>query len=147
MRMYNVEMTEQITVETSINASREAVWDIFNDPKHIVKWNNASPDWHSPRAENDLRVGGTFNTRMEAKDGSQGFDFTGIYDEVVPLEKIAYTMSGADARKATVTFGDMGNNTHVIVSFDPENENPIEMQRAGWQAILDNLKAYVESLA
>ncbi len=108
-----------------------------------MQWNHASEDWHSPHAENDLRTGGAFNFRMEARDGSEGFDFKGTYDEVVPLEHFAYTMDGG--RKAIVAFQSEGQATRVIVSFEAENENPIEMQRSGWQAILDNFKRYAES--
>jgi uncharacterized protein YndB with AHSA1/START domain len=135
--------TNQITVETTVNAPAEKVWNYLSDPAHIVKWNNASPDWHTPKAENDMRTGGGFNYRMEAKDGSAGFDFKGAYDEVVPGERYTYTME--DGRKAVNVLSPEGDKTKVTVTFDPENENPIEMQRGGWQAILDNLKAYAES--
>ena len=138
-------MEKKITVESSINESREKVWNMFNAPKAIVKWNSGSSEWHTTEAENNLRVGGSFKYRMEAKDGSAGFDFVGTYDEVVPLERIVYTMAGDDARKVEVAFADMGNNTHVVVTFDAETINPIEMQRSGWQHILNNLKDYSES--
>lgn len=120
----------------------EKVWQYFTEPDHIKAWNNASPDWHSPRVENDLRVGGRFNTRMEAKDGSEGFDFTGTYTEVVPEERIAYAMD--DGRKVEVVFEETEGGTRVTETFDPEDENPIEMQKEGWQSILDNFKRYVE---
>lgn len=141
--MHTSVMKEAITVEIIINVEREKVWDFFNDPKHIVKWNHASDDWHSPRAENNLRVGGKFNNRMQAKDGSEGFDFTGTYTEVVAPERLAYTMD--DGRTAAVTFEEMGNSTYVKTVFDPEGENSIELQKGGWQAILDNFKKYAES--
>jgi uncharacterized protein YndB with AHSA1/START domain len=134
---------EAITVETTVKAPAEKVWKIFNEPAHIVVWNVADPAWHTPRATNDLRVGGTFNTRMEAKDGSTGFDFIGTYDEVVPQTLIRYTM--ADGRRVSVMFEEKDGETHVTETFDPENQNPREMQQAGWQAILDNFKTYVES--
>ena len=134
----------QITVETPINEPVEKVWEAYTNPKHIVKWNFATPDWKCPRAESDLRVGGRFVSRMEAKDGSEGFDFGGTYDEVVPHQKIAYTMG--DGRKATVEFEEFGNSTTVIITFDPEQVNPEEKQKDGWQAILENFKEYVESL-
>ena len=134
---------EQITVETVIAAPIEKVWGFFNEPEHVIKWNHASDDWHSPRAENDLRVGGTFNYRMEAKDGSVGFDFTGTYEEVVPNKLIRYVMD--DGRKVGVSFEDIGGSTEVRTIFDPETENPIEMQRGGWQSILDNFKKYTEA--
>jgi uncharacterized protein YndB with AHSA1/START domain len=132
----------KITVETTINAPVEKVWEYWTEPKHITKWNNASDDWHTPIAENDLTVGGKFLTRMEAKDGSFGFDFGGIYDEVKLNEVIAYTMG--DGRKVTITFNGQGNETQVIETFDAETTNPIEMQQAGWQSILDNFKKYIE---
>lgn len=108
-----------------------------------MQWNSASPDWHSPKAENDLREGGSFSYRMEAKDGSMGFDFAGIYDRVQPNERIDYTMG--DGRQVTNTFRANGNATDVVVTFDAETENPEDMQRMGWQAILDNFKKYAES--
>src|SRR3989344_6683128 len=135
-------MAEQITVETVVNAPVEKFWEFFTDPKHIVQWNNASPDWHTPSATNDLRVGGKFNSRMEARDGSAGFDFSGTYDEVVAHERIAYTMD--DGRKVEETFVPEGAGTKVVVVFDSETENPPEMQRSGWQSILDNFKSYTE---
>jgi len=107
------------------------------------KWNHASDDWHAPRAVNDLSVGGKFNIRMEAKDGSAGFDFRGVYDEVDRNEKIAYTI--ADGRKVEVLFSGDGNETKIVTAFEAEFTNPIEMQKAGWQAILDNFKNYAES--
>ncbi|WP_100615175.1 SRPBCC family protein [Confluentibacter citreus] len=134
---------EQISVKTIVNASAKKVWELWTEPKHIVKWNTASEDWHTPRAENDLRVGGKFLSRMEAKDGSFGFDFIGIYDEVEPLKRIAYSME--DGRKAKTDFKENNGNTEIITVFDAESQNPIDMQRAGWQAILDNFKNYTEN--
>lgn len=136
---------EQIKVEASINEPVEKVWEAYTNPAHITKWAFADASWHAPRAENDLRVGGKFVTRMEAKDGSAGFDFSGVYDEVEPRTRIAYTMDG-DARKVVVTFEEIGNSTHVAVIFDPEKQNPIEMQRSGWQGILENFKTYTEGV-
>lgn len=124
-------------------ASVEKVWFLWTLPEHITQWNNASPDWHTPRAENDLRAGGKFLSRMEAKDGSFGFDFWGIYDEVKTNELIAYTMG--DGRKAEVHFTSKGNETQIITSFEAEEENSEELQKAGWQAILDNFKNYTET--
>ena len=133
-----------ITVNTIVNAPIEKVWDCWTAPAHIVKWNAASDDWHTPRAENDLRTGGKFLARMEAKDGSFGFDFEGIYDEVIPNQTIAYHMS--DGRKVKVEFVQKSENeTEVIETFDPESENSLEMQRDGWQAILNNFKKYIET--
>ncbi len=131
-----------INVENTIDSPTEKVWECYTKPEHVTKWNNASPDWHTPRAENDLRVGGKFSFRMEAKDGSAGFDFWGIYDEVEENKLIKYTMG--DGRKAEVIFAGDNSETKVVVNFEPENENSIEMQRGGWQAILDNFKRYVE---
>lgn len=136
---------ETITVETTIQAPVAKVWECYTDPAHIILWNNASPDWHTPKAENDLRVGGRFLSRMEAKDGSAGFDFTGTYTEVVPLRQISYLMDGADARAASTLFTPDGDSTHVAVTFDIEHENSVELQRGGWQSILDNFQEHVES--
>lgn len=132
----------KITVETTVNASIEKVWQYWTEPKHIEKWNNASEDWHTPHAENDLRVGGKFLSRMEAKDGSFGFDFEGIYSEVIPFEKIKYGLE--DGREVETNFTGNEEITKVATTFDAENENPIEMQKGGWQAILNNFKKYVE---
>ena len=131
-----------ITVETTVKAPVGKVWKLWTTPAHITKWNTASKDWHTPRAENDLRVGGRFFSRMEAKDGSFGFDFEGVYDEVKPNELIAYTMS--DGRKVKVTFTANGAETKVTETFEPESTNSLEMQRGGWQAILDSFKKYAE---
>ena len=135
-------MKETITVEAHVDAPLPKVWDCFTNPQSIVKWNAASEDWHSPHAENDLREGGSFNYRMEAKDGSEGFNFTGTYTSVVPHESFAYAMD--DSRKVTVSFVPEEEGTRVVETFDPENENPLEMQKAGWQSILDNFKKYAE---
>lgn len=132
-----------ITVESELNASPEKVWKIWTDPKHIVKWNAASEDWHTPRAENDLRTGGKFTSRMEAKDGSSGFDFSGIYSNVEYLKNIAYTME--DGRRVNVDFGGDDNVTTIKETFDAEETNSHELQKSGWQSILDNFKKYVES--
>jgi uncharacterized protein YndB with AHSA1/START domain len=132
----------KITVQATVNVPVEKVWKIWNDPKDIVVWATASPDWHTTRSENDLKNGGTFLSRMEAKDGSFGFDFGGTYDEVRTNELIRYTMG--DGRKVSVTFKQEGNSTVITEVFDAENQNPIEMQQGGWQAILDNFKKYAE---
>jgi uncharacterized protein YndB with AHSA1/START domain len=134
---------EKITVKATIHAPVEKVWQLWTSPEHIIKWNSASEDWHTPKAENDLRVGGKFSSRMEAKDGSMGFDFEGIYTAVETNQSIAYVL--ADDRKINVLFTSNGNSTDVVETFDAENENPLDMQRAGWQAILDNFKKYVEA--
>ncbi len=134
-----------ITVTTTVNAPVEQVWEAWNNPAHVVKWNAASEDWHTPKAENDLREGGSFSYRMEAKDGSFSFDFAGVYSEVKTNERIAYAMG--DERKVDITFQADGDTTTVTETFDPESQNPVEMQQAGWQAILDNFKKYTESIA
>lgn len=134
---------EKITIQSTINAPIAKVWEFWTAPDHITKWNFASDDWHCPRAENDLKVGGTLKSRMEAKDGSFGFDFEATYDEVVDQKKIIYTMS--DGRKVDNVFEDLGDSTKVTTVFEAEGENPVEMQRDGWQAILNNFKAYAES--
>jgi uncharacterized protein YndB with AHSA1/START domain len=135
--------TSSITVETKVQAPLKKVWQYWTVPEHITKWNQASDDWHSPYAENDLRTGGKFLSRMEARDGSFGFDFGGVYDNVKINELIEYTLG--DGRKVSVRFTDNGNETRVVEMFEAEDTNPIEMQRGGWQAILDNFKKYVEA--
>ncbi|CAN5137789.1 SRPBCC family protein [soil metagenome] len=132
----------KITVESTVNAPIEKVWNTWTSPEHITQWCFASPDWHAPRAENDIRTGGKFLTRMEAKDGSFGFDFEGVYDEVINHKRIAYGLG--DGRQVEITFTGNGNQTKVVETFDAEGENPVEMQQAGWQAILDNFKNYAE---
>lgn len=132
-----------ITVENTINAPIDKVWEAWTKPEHVVKWNNASDDWHTPKASNDLREGGKFSFRMEARDGSMGFDFGGVYDIVRNHEYIEYTMS--DDRKVKVTFTSLGDATKVIETFEAENTHSIELQKSGWQSILDNFKKYVES--
>lgn len=131
-----------ITVEAIVNASPEKVWSYWTEPKHIMNWNNASPDWHTPAAENDPRTGGKFKSTMAARDGSMSFDFEGVYDEVVPQKSIAYSLG--DGRKVKIIFATQGNAVKVTETFDPEEQNPIEMQRGGWQAIIDNFKKYTE---
>ena len=133
----------KITVETTVNAPIEKVWGYFTQPEHITKWNNASDDWHTPNASNDLRVGGNFVYRMEAKDGSFGFDFGGVYESVDQNEYIEYTIG--DGRNVKVNFTAQGNKTNVVETFEAEEINSIELQKGGWQAILDNLKKYTDS--
>ena len=138
-------MTNQspITVETTVNAPIETVWEYWSEPGHITQWATASDDWHTPKATNDLKEGGTFTSRMEAKDGSAGFDFGGTYTRVLEYKQIEYTMD--DGRSVSITFDGHGGHTHITETFDPESENPAEMQRGGWQSILDNFKKYTES--
>jgi len=132
-----------ITVENTINAPVEKVWQYWTQPDHITKWNSASDDWHTPRAENDVREGGKFQIRMEAKDGSMGFDFFGVYDKVKKNEYIEYTMG--DGRKVQVSFKGEGNKTKLVESFEAESTNPVELQKGGWQSILDSFKKHAEN--
>lgn len=134
---------QKITVETSIAAPLETVWHSYTSPTDIVKWNAASDDWHCPRAEADLREGGTFCFRMEARDGSQGFDFEGVYTRIEPMRSLEYRFGDRHAR---VDFETTASGTRVRVMFDPENQFPLEMQRAGWQAILDRFARHVSAL-
>jgi uncharacterized protein YndB with AHSA1/START domain len=133
----------KITVSATINALVDKVWDSYTNPKHIVNWNFADPSWHCPSAENDMRVGGKYKARMEAKDGSFGFDLEAVYSELIPNEKFTYGMGD---REVTTSFKNVNNQTEVITTFDAENENPIEMQQQGWQMILNNFKNYTETL-
>lgn len=135
--------TTAITVQSIVNAPIEKVWKFWTEPGHIIHWNNASDDWHTPRAENDLRVGGKFSARMEAKDGSFGFDFSGDYTNVLEHKTIEYTMG--DGRKVKIDFSSEANATKVVETFDAENTHSVEMQRSGWRAILDNFKKYAET--
>lgn len=132
-----------ITVEATVNAPVEKVWEYWTSPQHITQWNNASEDWHTPSATNDLKVGGKFTSRMEAKDGSFGFDFWGIYDTIDVHKFIAYTLG--DNRKVSIRFTTEGDGTKVVETFEAENENSIELQQFGWQAILNNFKKYTEN--
>jgi uncharacterized protein YndB with AHSA1/START domain len=138
----NTNKKTEITVSVIVNAPLQKVWQFWTLPEHIKQWNFASDDWHTPKAENDLQVGGKFLSRMEAKDGSFGFDFLGVYDEIKENELITYTM--VDGRKAKIIFINEGNATKVIETFEAENENSIELQQGGWQAILNNFKKYSE---
>lgn len=133
---------KSITVEATVNVNVEIVWSKWINPNDIVNWNTASEDWHTTKAENNLVVGGKFSSRMEAKDGSFGFDFWGIYTHIISNELIEYTMG--DSRKASVKFSANNEQTTITTIFEAENENPIEMQQFGWQAILNNFKKYAE---
>lgn len=131
-----------ITVETLVNAGLEKVWRYWTEPEHIKQWNHASDDWHTPMAENDLQKGGRFTCRMEAKDGSFGFDFVGTYNKILPKKFIGYTLD--DGRIVTIDFEDKDGKIMITEIFEPEDQNPVDMQRDGWQAILDNFKNYTE---
>ena len=132
-----------ITIEAIVHAPIVKIWQYWSEPKHIIKWNNASDDWHTPQAQNNLKVGGIFNYRMEAKDGSLGFDFGGTYDEVQMNKRIAYTIG--DGRKVQITFAANGNQTKIIETFEAETAHPVDLQKNGWQAILNNFKKYAEA--
>lgn len=133
---------EKIIIQAIVSADIEKVWDYYTRPEHITKWNFASDDWQCPHASNDMQVGGKYIARMEAKDGSFGFDFEAVYDQILVGERFSYTMP--DGRVVDVTFNDVDGKTEVSISFDAETENSIELQRQGWQAILDNFKKYTE---
>lgn len=135
--------TTKITVETTVNAPVENVWKCWTEPGHITQWCHASEDWHAPYADNDLTVGGNFKTTMAAKDGSFSFDFGGVYTKVEEFKAIEYAMS--DGREVQISFSPESNGTKVVETFDAENTHSAEMQRAGWQAILDNFKKHTEA--
>lgn len=137
------ENNQVIIIEVIVNAPIEKIFDFWTKPEHIVNWSYASDDWHTPTAENDLRKGGKFSSRMEAKDGSMGFDFGGVYDEVIQNKYIEYTLG--DGRKVKINFTRKGDQTEITESFEAEKTNPLEMQKAGWQAILNNFKKYTEA--
>jgi uncharacterized protein YndB with AHSA1/START domain len=135
--------TQLITIETLVNSDINKTWNCYTAPEHITKWNFAADTWHCPSASNDLRVGGKYTARMEAKDGSFGFDFEAVYNEISDGEKFTYVMP--DNREVNVIFNQNGDATEVTVKFDAETENPIELQREGWQSILNNFKKYTET--
>ena len=134
-------MDNKITVTTTIQADVSKAWDFYTNPAHITGWNFADPSWHCPKAENDMRIGGTYKARMEAKDGSFGFDFEAVYTDIIEGKSFSYAFG---ERKAQITFTESDKKTEVTISFDPENQNPVELQQQGWQAILNNFKAYTE---
>lgn len=132
-----------ITITATANAPLETVWNAWTTPADIMKWNAASDDWHTPHAEVDLRVGGQFLSRMEAKDGSFGFDFCGTYTEVIPHKRIAFAME--DGRTVSIAFEPVDGGVRIVETFDPETEHSLDMQEQGWQAILDNFVRHVEA--
>jgi uncharacterized protein YndB with AHSA1/START domain len=131
-----------ITVETTVAVSPALAWTYWTEPKHITQWNQASDDWHTPSAAQDLRVGGRYSSRMESRDGKYGFDFWGVYDAVEPYHLLASTLG--DERKVSVLFEAVSGGTKITETFEAETENAIELQRNGWQAILDSFKRYAE---
>lgn len=132
----------KVTISVAIKAPIEKVWDKMNNPKDIEQWNTASEDWHCPKAENNLTVGGSLKSTMAAKDGSFSFEFEGIYDEIIPNKLIRYHLG--DQRSVEIRFEEIGNEVIVTETFDAESQNSIEMQQQGWQAILNNFKKHVE---
>jgi uncharacterized protein YndB with AHSA1/START domain len=141
--------TNPITINTVINAPIEKVWECWTKPEHITKWAFASDDWEAPHAENDVRTGGAFKTRMQEKGTTNGFDFNGIYTNVEEFRTIEYDMEKGPQeeknRHVKAVFETTPEGVKVTQTFDPENENPEEMQRSGWQSILNNFKKYVEN--
>lgn len=135
--------TTTTTVSATVNADIKMVWHAWNDPEHITQWNFAASDWECTEAENDLREGGRFRSRMQAKDGSAGFDFEGVYSVVIPMERLEYTLG--DDRRVVVTFEETPEGVVITETFTIEHENTVERQRHGWQSILDNFKHHVES--
>lgn len=133
---------QEIQIQTVIQRPVAEVWTYWTEPEHIKSWNAASDDWHTTEATNDVQAGGRFSSHMAAKDGSVGFDFSGVYLEVILYEKLAYTID--DGRHVTILFTANGDETEVVETFEAESTNPSEMQQAGWQAILDRFKAYAE---
>ena len=132
----------KITIQATVLADRNKAWSHYTEPAHITQWNFASEDWCCPAASNDLVAGGKFSWRMEAKDGSFGFDFEGEFTEIVPLEKLKYVFM--DQREAEISFSDFPEGTLVKIVFDAENENSLELQQSGWQSILNNFKLHTE---
>ena len=137
-------MKDEITVQTIVKASIAEVWECWNKPEHITGWAFASEDWEAPAAENDLRVGGKFKTTMAARDRSESFDFTGTYTALREYELIAYDLD--DGRQVRTEFTELPEGVRITESFEPENQYPQDVQRSGWQAILDNFKKYVERI-
>jgi uncharacterized protein YndB with AHSA1/START domain len=134
-------MTTPIAIHAIVPVSPEQAWDAFTTASAITQWNQASPEWHCPWATVELQVGGKYVARMEARDGSFGFDFEAVYEAVDPHRALTLRMD--DGRRAHTTFVGEPGGTRVTTTFDPESSNPIEMQRDGWQAILDSYAAYV----
>ena len=132
----------KINIQATVLADRNKAWSHYTEPAHITQWNFASEDWCCPAASNDLVAGGKFSWRMEAKDGSFGFDFEGVFTEIVPLEKLKYVFM--DQREAEISFSELPEGTLVKIVFDAENENSLELQQSGWQSILNNFKLHTE---
>ena len=134
---------KMITVQTTVQAPVSKVWEIWNSPEHITQWCQASDEWHAPYADNDLKVNGKFKTTMAAKDGSMSFDLEGIYTRVEELRLIEYALM--DDRKVEIVFEDLGGQTKITETFEMENTHPEELQRGGWQAILESFRNHTEA--
>lgn len=135
---------EKVTLKSTILRPIDKVWEFYTEPEHITQWNFATPEWNCPSAKSDLRSGGNFSYRMEAKDGSFGFDYAGIFDEVIPENKLSYRLD--DGRKVEVSFNKIDDSTTEIIEiFEPEASHPVEMQREGWNNILHNFEKYAEN--
>lgn len=137
-------MNKKITIETNIRAGIQKIWDAWNQPEHITSWMHASDDWECLKATNDLKVGGRFSSTLAAKDGSESFDLSGVYTKIEEKKLLEYTLD--DNRTVSVSFLNEGDEVRIIEIFEMENENTEDLQRTGWQAILNNFKSYVESL-
>ncbi len=135
---------DKITIQAEVAVEKSKLWDYYTLPEHIINWNFADPSWHCPRASNNMIIGGEYNARMEAKDGSFGFDFIAYYSEINPGENFIYEFAG---RVVSVSFSEIeSEKTLITIIFDPETENPIDLQRNGWQMILNNFKYYAEGI-
>lgn len=137
------ETIKKIEVEVLVNKDPKEVWKHWTETDHIKNWNHATEEWHTPSAENDLKVGGAFSYRMEAKDGSMGFDYSGNYDHIDEKKKLSFTLD--DGRKVDISFIEEGSKTRIVEVFEAEPESPLELQKNGWQSILNNFKNYAES--
>ncbi len=136
-------MKQLVTVQIDVSATIQKAWDFLTDPQHIIQWNFASTEWECPSASHELKVGGALNYKMAAKDGTMGFDYKGTFTEIKPKELLEYTLD--DGRKVSIRFREDNEMTSITESFEVEDENTLEMQRQGWQAILENFKTYIES--
>ncbi len=137
-------MNKKITIEADVHADMQKVWDAWNKPEHVTAWMHASDDWECQKATNDLRVGGRFSSTLAAKDGSTSFDFSGVYTQIEERKLLSYTLD--DGRTVEISFLAEGGGVRVVEIFEMEHENTEELQRAGWQSILNNFKVYVEGL-
>lgn len=137
-------MNNKIKVHVKVNGPIDKVWNVCNDPSHITKWCTGHPDWHTPKATNDLKVGGQIYTCVEAKDGSTGFDWVNTYDEIIEHQLIINHIE--DGRECEIKFEEVGESVSIVQWLDPESENTVELQKHGWQTIMSNFKAHIENL-